>query len=68
MKRTINVSFKGVCGFSLTQSCIWLIVHSEGFVGPHTVSALPLVNLRMSIFAQLYSFFILKCILVFHVN
>jgi hypothetical protein len=32
-------------------------VHSTSFVGLCTVRALPLVSLRMSIFAQLYSFF-----------
>jgi hypothetical protein len=54
--RTINAPFIEVYGFSHTYSHIWHIVHFEGFVGPCTVRALPLVNLHMSIFSQLYSF------------
>jgi hypothetical protein len=55
-RRTINASFMGVHRFYRTQSCIWRIVHFEGFVGPHIVHVLPLVILCMSIFSQLYSF------------
>jgi hypothetical protein len=49
-----------VHGFSRTQSRIWRIVRSMGFFGLHTVRALPLVSLCMSIFSQLYSFCLLE--------
>jgi hypothetical protein len=59
LTRTINALFIGVCIFSRTQSHIWRIVALQASLA-HT---LPLVSLCMSFFSQLYSFFLLKCIL-----
>jgi hypothetical protein len=55
--RSINASFIAVCKFSHTHARTWRIMRFEGFVGLRIVRTLPLVNLRMSSFSQLYSFF-----------
>jgi hypothetical protein len=51
--RSINASFREVCGFSHRQLCILPTVRAEGCVSLcilHSVRALPLVNLRTLIF------------------